>query len=170
MKSNSNRSMRNYAIMGAIGVGALVAILLAIGFMQAPQVDLAQDAPGTVGTGPTLGAGADNPGPGDGAGVADPNPVPIPSVAPTASIAVSPNPASPGEQITVTGSAFSANQEITVMANNMTLETDPPVVTTDAIGDFQAVASLPEDSSGELNITAADESNRAATITVDVTR
>ncbi|MER3408008.1 MAG: hypothetical protein C4292_04435, partial [Nitrososphaera sp.] len=33
----SNKTMRNYAIMGAIGVGALAVILLALGSMQAPQ-------------------------------------------------------------------------------------------------------------------------------------
>lgn len=164
----SNRSMRNYAIMGAIGVGALAAILLAIGFVQAPRVDLAQDTPGTVGAGPTAGAGQDNPGPGDGAGMADPNPQPIPDVTPSASIAVSPNPASPGEQVEVAGSGFSENQDITVTADNRAIETEPSTITTDQAGNFKAQATLPESQTEELNITAADESNKAATTTVRI--
>lgn len=124
-----------------------------------------------MGAGPTEGAGQDKPGPGDGGGKADTNPKPIPDITPSASVAVSPNPASPGDQVEVSGSGFGGNQQITITANNDVLKTQPPTVTTSSAGDFKVKATLPENQTGgELNITAADGSNKAATTIINVAK
>ena len=49
------------------------------------------------------------------------------------------------------------------------LETEPADIVTDETGTFSASTTLPEGQQGERNITASDESNRAATIKVDIT-
>jgi hypothetical protein len=173
MRNNDRGSFKKYAIIGAIAVVAVAGILLAIGFARAPPPsNFMQDegAPaGSVGTGPTEGAGQDSPGPLDGGGVPDPNPEPIPDVTPSASISVGPNPAPAGSKVEVEGSGFGENERITLSLNNMVLETEPEEVVTDATGAFSASTTLPEGQQGERNITASDQSNKAATIAVDIT-
>ncbi|MER3408007.1 MAG: hypothetical protein C4292_04430 [Nitrososphaera sp.] len=84
---------------------------------------------------------------------------------------MSPNPASPGDQVEVSGSGFGGNQQITITANNDVLKTQPPTVTTSSAGDFKVKATLPENQTGgELNITAADGSNKAATTIINVAK
>lgn len=171
MRSTSDRgSFKKYAIIGAIAVVAIVGILVALAARQPIQNNLVQDSqPGGIGTGPTEGAGQDSPGPGDGGGVPDPNPEPIPDITPSASISVGPNPAPAGSQVEIEGSGFGENERITLLLNNRPLETEPQEVVTDATGTFSASTTLPEGQQGERNITASDESNRAATMTVEIT-
>lgn len=174
-RSNDKTSFRKYAIIGAVAVIAVVGILLALGATRVPlQPNAAQDATspaptGSIGTGPTEGAGQDNPGPDDGGALPDTNPEPIPDVTPSASISVGPNPAAAGSDVKVEGSGFGESQRIMLALNNRVLETEPSEVTTDATGTFSASITLPESQQGESNITASDESNRAATITVHIT-
>lgn len=172
MRNDDRGSFKKYAIIGAIAVVAVAGILLAIGFARAPPPgSFMQDgAPaGSVGTGPTEGAGQDKPGPGDGGGAPDPNPEPIPDITPSASISVGPNPAPAGSKVEIEGSGFGENERITLALNNEVLETEPEEVVTDATGTFSASTTLPEGQQGERNITASDQSNRAATIAVDIT-
>ena len=172
MRSNDRGSFKKYAIIGAVAVIAVVGVLLALGVARTPQPDTVQDTtapPGSVGTGPTEGAGQDNPGPSDGGGTPDTNPEPIPDITPSASISVGPNPAPAGSEVQVAGSGFGESERITLALNNRMLETEPAEIVTDATGTFSASTSLPEGQHGERNITASDESNRAATIKVNIT-
>jgi hypothetical protein len=172
MRSNDRGSFKKYAIIGAVAVIAVVGVLLALGAARAPQPATVQDTtapPGSVGTGPTEGAGQDSPGPDDGGGTPDTNPEPIPDVTPSASISVGPNPAPAGSEVQIEGSGFGESERITLALNNRVLETEPAEIVTDETGTFSASTTLPEGQQGERNITASDESNRAATIKVDIT-
>ena len=172
MRSNDRGSFKKYAIIGAVAVIAVVGVLLALGAARTPQPATVQDTtvpPGSIGTGPTEGAGQDNPGPTDGGGVPDTNPEPIPDVTPSASISVGPNPAPAGSEVQIEGSGFGESERITLALNNRVLETEPAEIVTDETGTFSASTTLPEGQQGERNITASDESNRAATIKVDIT-
>ena len=171
MRSNDRGSFKKYAIIGAVAVIAVVGVLLALGAVRAPQPDTVQDTtapPSSVGTGPTEGSGQDNPGPNDGGGLPDTNPEPIPDVTPSASISVGPNPAPAGSEVQIAGSGFGESERITVALNNRVLETEPAEIVTDATGTFSASTTITEGQQGERNLTASDESNRAATIKVDI--
>ncbi|MEW5839936.1 MAG: hypothetical protein AB1753_02940, partial [Thermoproteota archaeon] len=78
------------------------------------------------------------------------------------------NPARPGDTVTVSGDGFGRNQQVTITLGNSVVETEPPTVMTDGTGKFSAQVTLPEDAQQgeEYNVTAADQANRAATITV----
>ncbi len=165
--SNSNSNFKRYAIIGAVGVAAVAVILLALGAAQAPAIPSStpgssqERLPGEIPYEPEK-------TPTPGAGSADTVEQPIPDVAPTASVAVGPNPARPGDTVTVSGDGFGRNQQVTITLGNSVVETEPPTVMTDGTGKFSAQVTLPEDAQQgeEYNVTAADQANRAATITV----
>jgi hypothetical protein len=75
--------------------------------------------------GATESAGEDTPGPSDGGCIPDTNPEPVPDVTPTASIAVSPNPAGAASTINIEGSSFNGIQRVTLAINGNPIETEP---------------------------------------------
>lgn len=102
-----------------------------------------------------------------GAGDPDPNPEPIPDEALFApAITVSPNPYPEGRQATITGSGFSANEDIAIRLNDNPVQTEN-AVTTDAVGNFSTQIAIPN-TLGDYNVTATDESGKVATVVLTI--
>lgn len=172
------RSVKKYALIGAVGAVALAGILVALSYSTASPKTVQDSTSATTGNpvpqGATLGAGKDNPGPGDGEGASDPNPKPIPSPIVAASIAVSPNPyktSNSAAPINIGGDGFHPNQTIKVTLDNTTsLQTDPSLITSSGTGGFSAdKIILPADiTKGNHTITATDQSGKWAATTLVV--
>lgn len=171
------RSIKKYVIAGAIGAIALVGILIALSLaaqppqgQQSPTAIITDDDDATpsIQEGATEGAGEDTPGPSDGGGVPDTNPEPVPDVTPTASIAVSPNPAGAASNIDIEGSGFNGTQKIALAINGNPVETEPREVMTDEAGNFSAKSTLTEGQMGDLEVTAEDASGNEASTTLSV--
>lgn len=130
--------------------------------------------PGNVETEKRFNPGAGDPDPSlsekrfnPGAGDPDPNPEPIPDEALFApAITVSPNPYPEGRQATITGSGFSANEDIAIRLNDNPVQTEN-AVTTDAVGNFSTQIAIPN-TLGDYNVTATDESGKVATVVLTI--
>lgn len=165
------RSLTRYVIVGAIGVIALVGILIALSLSsQSPQAsdgsptaNITNDNANTaIPQDATAGAGEDSPGPFDGGGVSDTDPEPIPDVTPSAAISVSPTPAALGSEINIEGSGFDGNQKITLSIDNNSIQTEPEEIMSDEAGNFSAKFTLSAGQEGELEIIATDASGNNA--------
>jgi hypothetical protein len=172
-ESHPRRSIKKYAIAGAIGVIALAGILIALAYMSSAQKTV-QDttsglSPNPSPQGSTAGAGKDNPGPGDSGGTSDTNPKPIPSPIVAADISISPNPAAAGTSVKIAGSGFNPNQQIAVNIDNVTsLKTDPSTITTDSTGSFNGDTTIPRDLTGNHKIAAVDQTGKAGTTDITI--
>lgn len=171
------RSVTKYVIVGAIGVIALVGILIALSLSSqppqsgngSPTANITNDNANTaIPQDATAGAGEDNPGPIDGGGVPDTDPEPIPDVTPSAAISASPNPATPGSEIDIEGSGFDGNQKITLAVDNNSIQTEPEEIMTDEAGNFSTKFTLSEGQEGELEIIATDASGHVASRNLSV--
>jgi len=66
-----------------------------------------------------------------------------------------------GEQITVTGTGFTANKGIALKYNGVALATSPSVVTSNADGAFACLFTIPETPAGSITLTVSDGNNVA---------
>lgn len=84
-----------------------------------------------------------------------------------ASITISPNPAPAGSEVTISGGGFTPNNKVTSAFD------DKPIAgaqaTGSANGDFIAKATLPSVQKGKYAVKATDWSNKAASVTFNVT-
>lgn len=174
------RSVKKYAIIGAIGVIAVAGILIALAYNTSGPKTVQNSTSATTGNpvpqGATAGAGT---GPGDGGGVSDLNPKPIPNPIVAASIEVTPGIISsgtttPGSNITsvnIGGDGFNPNQTIKFLLNNATsLQTDPSSITSSGTGGFSSdKIMIPSDiAKGNHTIVATDQSGKSASATLVV--
>ena len=84
-------------------------------------------------------------------------------------ITLSPDTGNRGASITVTGSDFSPNSQITIKFEGTTLTTTPALVTTSASGTFTATIKIPvTPDTGPKTITATDASGRIGTATFTI--
>jgi hypothetical protein len=179
-KASPPRSIKKYAILGAIGVIAIAAILIALAY-NTPGPKTVQDSTSAtsgnpVPQGATAGAGKDNPGPNDGGGISDTNPKPIPSPIVAASIEVTPSiitvdtatTGSNSVSANIGGDGFHPNQTIKITLDNVTsLQTDPSPLTSSGTGGFSAdKIMIPTDTAkGNHTVIAIDQSGKSAKAT-----
>ena len=90
-------------------------------------------------------------------------------VAPPAEITLTPTSGLPGRDVTVEGTDFSEDAEVTLYFNTMVLDTDPATIETDAAGDFTASFEVPDVSEGSYTVKAEDEEGLSDTAKFTVT-
>lgn len=151
--SKGRGNIKKSAIIAAIIIAAIAGILAAIALARQPQQSALQDIDEEAG---------DQAGP-EGAEI---NQAPVPEESFPQGISVTPNPYSEESELTVEGSGFGANHQITISLNNTLLQTSPEVVTSGSDGTFPALISVPELEEGDHNLTASDESGTAVTTTI----
>lgn len=78
------------------------------------------------------------------------------------SIAISSTSGTMGNQVTVSGTGFKDNQEITITFDGSRVTTSPAPVTTNSKGSFSASFSIPAVSGGSHEVAASDSINRAS--------
>ena len=177
------RSVKKYAIIGAIGVIAVAGILIALAYNTSGPKTVQDSTSATTGNpvpqGATAGAGKDNPGPGDGGATSDLNPKPIPNPIVAAAIEVTPGtisggtttPGSNSTSVNIGGDGFHPNQTIKFLLNNATsLQTDPSSITSSGTGGFSSdKIMIPSDiAKGNHTIVATDQSGKSASATLVV--
>ena len=183
-QSSPPRSVKKYAVIGAIGVIAVAAILIALAYNTPGPKTIQDSTSATTGNpvpqGATAGAGKDNPGPGDGGATSDSNPKPIPSAIVGASVAVSPNPltiataaisGSNGISVNIGGDGFNPRQKLRFTLDNTTaLQTDPSTITSSGTGGFTTdkIIVPTNITKGNHTITAIDQSGKWAATTLAV--
>jgi len=84
-------------------------------------------------------------------------------------ITISPTTALPGDTITVTGTGFAAESEITLTMDSTSLTTDPTTVETDVNGSFSCTFKVPSSTAyGTYTVKATDEDGNSATASLKV--
>ena len=167
MAQKKDRNFRRYAIFGAIGVAAVVGVLLALTYAQPQRQDIMQDQPQGI-TGSQVGSLPYKPEvPSEEGGGTRNSTEPVPSQPVGASIAISPNPAPAGSEVTISGGGFTPNSKVTFAFDCKPIA--GAQATTSANGDFAAKATLPDVQKGEYAVKATDQSNKVASVTFNVT-
>lgn len=86
-----------------------------------------------------------------------------------ASLLVTPTTLSPGGNLTIAGTDFAKNQQVTIMLDNETLSNGSGQVTTGTIGAFHVSITLPDDiKAGGHSISAKDSSGATVTARFNV--
>jgi len=86
----------------------------------------------------------------------------------TPQITLAPPITSPGSTVQIIGTGFTAFSTIVVQVNGQVSTTVPAALTTNGAGDFITYVTLPTGLSGEIPVTATDNSNNVGTATLTV--
>jgi hypothetical protein len=82
--------------------------------------------------------------------------------------AIDPISGSAGDQITAAGTGFAADKTVTLTLDGQAVTTDPAVVTTNSLGSFSALFTIPTTGRGAYEIEVEDEDGNLETATVTV--